>query len=110
MIAIITYLTVDIGARLAIINAIAIAHVEALLSAVSPNGVLNEPRKCRREARIERPNIDLLSHVPDDLGATTRLIASLAKSMLGTEPPQYTSSVQKIVHQGIDGDHAAASL
>src|ERR1700728_1308580 len=52
-IAILTYLTVDIVARLAIINTIAVAHIEALLRAVSPDGVLNEPRKCRRKARVE---------------------------------------------------------
>ena len=38
-------LTVDIVARLAVIDAIAVADIEAALGAVPPDRVLDEPRK-----------------------------------------------------------------
>jgi hypothetical protein len=55
-------LAIDIIARLAIINPIAVADVEARLGAVSPDRMLNEPRKQLREPRIELPGVDPLRH------------------------------------------------
>ena len=46
-----TNLAVDVVARLAIINAIAVAHVEAGLGAVPPDRVLDEPRETAAETR-----------------------------------------------------------
>ena len=57
-----TNLAIGVIARLAIIDPIAVAHVEAGLGAVPPNRVLDEPRKRLRKAGIELPGIDPLRH------------------------------------------------
>ena len=54
-----TNLAIDVIARLAIINAIAVADVEAGLGAVPPNRVLDEPGKRLRKPGIELPGVDL---------------------------------------------------
>jgi hypothetical protein len=51
-------LAIDVVARLAIINPIAVANVEAGLGAVPPDCMLDEPRKRLREIWIELPGID----------------------------------------------------
>ena len=51
-----------------IIDAIAVANIEALLIAIPPDGVLHEPRKHLRKAAIELPGIDLVRNRPNDVG------------------------------------------
>jgi hypothetical protein len=43
-----------------IVDAIAVTNIEAALAAISPDGVLDEPRKGLRERRVELPGIDPL--------------------------------------------------
>ena len=64
-----TNLTVDVHARLSIIDPIAVADVEARLGAVPPNRMLKEPRKRLRKPRIELPGIDPLRHAIYNVGA-----------------------------------------
>ena len=64
-------LTIDIVARLPVIDPVAVANVEARLGAVPPNGVLHEPRKNRREGRVEFAGVDLKRHLANDVGAAT---------------------------------------
>ena len=68
-------LAVDVRARLAIINPIAVADVEARLRAVPPDRVLDEPRKRLRKLGIELPGIDPLGHGLDNVGAAAILVA-----------------------------------
>jgi len=51
-------LTVDILARLAVIDAIAIANIETAPGAIPPDRVLHEPRKHRRERGIEGAGVN----------------------------------------------------
>ena len=103
-------LAIDIVARSPIIDPVAVADVEAELSAVPPDGVLHEPRENAREGRIEGPGIDLLGHQGNNVGAATRPVAGSAIEMVGAEAGQDPGAVQKVVHQGVDGDHGGADL
>jgi len=55
-------LTIDIVARLAVIDPVAVANVEARLGAVPPDAVLDEPREDRRERRVESAGVDPKRH------------------------------------------------
>ena len=68
-------MAVNVRTRLPIINTIAVADVEARLRAVSPDCVLNEPRKRLRKAAIELPGIDPLGHDIYNVGAAAGLVA-----------------------------------
>jgi len=69
-------LTIDVRARLPIINPIAVADVEAGLGAIPPDRVLDEPGKRLRKTRIELPGIDTLGHGLYNVGAAASLVAS----------------------------------
>jgi hypothetical protein len=101
---------IQVVAALDIINAIAVADIEAALAAIPPNCVLDEPGKGLRKRWIELPGIDPLGHVLNDVGAAAESVASQPVLVLRLEPLQDPGPVQKIVHQGVDGDHAAADL
>jgi hypothetical protein len=103
-------LAVNIRATLPIINAIAIAHVEAGLGAVPPDRMLDEPRKRLRKPGIELPGVDPGRHGRDDVGAAASLVAGRPIRMVGSEPCQDAGADQKVVHQGVDGDHGCANL
>ena len=105
-----TNLAIDVRARLAIINAIAVAHVEARLGAIPPDRMLDEPRKRLRKARIKLPSINPLRQLLYNVGAAASLVAGCTIKMLSIEPFQDAGADQKIVHQGVDGNHAAADL
>jgi hypothetical protein len=62
-------LTVDIFARLLIIDAVAVADIETAPGAVPPNRVLDEPGKHRGKRRIEGLGVDPFGHGFDDVGA-----------------------------------------
>ena len=64
----------DIAARLAIINPIAVADAEAVLSAEPPDGVLNKPWEHGRERRTERTGVDLLGNTAENFGAVSSAI------------------------------------
>ena len=103
-------MTVYIGARLAIVDAIAVADIEAVLRAIPPDRVLDEPRKRPWEDRVELPGIDPPGDRLDDAGAAARPIAGHAIGVVGIEPVEDPGPAQPIMHQGVDGDHAGANL
>ena len=103
-------LAVDVVARLPIIDAIAVADVEAGLGAVPPDRVLDEPRKRLRKLGIELPGIDPLRHGLYNVGAAASLVAGRTIRMVGLESCQDAGANQKVVHQGVDGNHAGADL
>ena len=105
-----TNLAVDVRTRLAIINSIAVADVEARLGAVPPDRMLDEPRKRLRKIGIELPGIDPLGHGIDNVGAAASLVAGCTVRMVGAESCQDAGADQKVVHQGVDGNHAGADL
>jgi hypothetical protein len=99
-----------IAATFPVVNLIAVADVETLLGAVSPDRVLYEPRKRPGKPPVELPGVDLLGDRLDDLGAAAWPVTREAIGMVGSEPVQDSGPVQEIVHQGVDRDHAAADL
>ena len=99
-----------IGATFSIIDLIAVADVETLLGAVSPDRVLNEPRERPGEPAVELPRVDLLSDRLDDFGAAARPVTADPIGVVGPKPVQDAGPVQEIVHQSVDRDHAAADL
>jgi len=103
-------LTVDILARLAVIDAIAIANIETAPGAIPPDRVLHEPGKHRGEGGIEGAGIDPFSHNFNDLSAAAAPVAGRAIGMVGAEPVQDAGAVQKVVNEGVDRDHAGANL
>ena len=59
MTAFLEQLTVVILARLAVVDAVAVANVEAVSGTKAPNGMLHEPRKCLRKSPIKGAGVDL---------------------------------------------------
>ena len=105
-----TNLAVEVRARLPIINPIAVADVEARLGAVPPDRVLNEPGKGLGKCRIKLPSIDPVDDSFNDVGAGTRSVTGATIGVTGMKSSQNAGSMHKIMHQGIDGNHAAADL
>ena len=103
-------MAIDVIARLAIINPIAVADAEARRGTVSSDCVLDEPWKRLRKARIELPGIDPLGDGIDNVGAPARLVAGCTIRMVGVESCQDAGADQKVVHQGVDGNHAGADV
>ena len=46
----------------------------------------------------------------NNVGAATGSVAGRAIRVIGLEPMQDAGAMQKVVNQGVDGDHAAADL
>ena len=109
-ITMIANLAIDVRARLAIIDPVAVADVEARLSAVPPDRMLDEPRKRRRKTGIELPGIDPLRHGIYNVGAAASLVAGCTIRMVGLKSAKDAGADQKVVHQGVDGNHAGADL
>ena len=99
-----------IVAAFLVVDPIAVADVETLLGAVSPDGLLNEPRKRPWKIAVELSGVDLRGDRFDDFGAAAWPVASGAIGVVGSEPVQDAGPVQEIVHERIDRDHAAADL
>jgi len=93
-----------------IIDAIAIADVEAVLGAVPPDRALHKPRKRRREGRIELTSIDVGREDTEDFCAPSRLVAFGAVRMVGAQPLQDPGSVQEIMDQGVNGYQVRADF
>src|SRR3984893_777558 len=81
-------LTVGIIARLAVIDAIAIANIETAPGAIPPDRVLDEPRKHRWEHRIEGAGIDPPGHNFNDLSTAAGPIANQPIGVVCVEPMQ----------------------
>ncbi len=103
-------MTVDVAARLAIVDAIAVADVESFLGAVPPDCLLDKAGKHRGVGGIEGARIDAVRNGGNDLGTAARSIARRPIGVAGPEPAQNAGAVQKVVHQGVDGDHARPGL
>ena len=93
-----------------VVDAIAVANVEAVLGAIPPDRALHEPRKRRREGRIELASIDVRGEQTENAGASARPVAPLSVGMIGAQPPQDPGSVQEIMDQGVDGHEGRADF
>jgi hypothetical protein len=103
-------LAIAVFTRLAVIDAIAVANVKVVSGAKAPNRVLHEPRKHPRKPRVKGASVDLGGDRPNDLGAAAVDIAADAIGVGGTTVVKDTGPMQKVMDQGVDGDHAFAGL
>ena len=67
-----------------VVDAIAVANVEAVLGAIPPDRALHEPRKRRRGGRIELAGIDICGEQTENVSASAGPVAALAIGMLGS--------------------------
>ena len=93
-----------------VVDAIAVANVEAVLGAVPPDRTLHEPRKRRREGRIELASVDVGGEQTENVGASSRPVAPVSVRMVGAQPPQDPGSVQEIMDQGVDSHEGRADF
>ena len=93
-----------------IIDAIAIADVEAVLGAIPPDRALHKPRKRHREGRVELASIDMGREDTEDFCAPSWLVASGAVRMVSAQPLQDPGSVQEIMDQGVHGYQVRADF
>src|ERR1700736_2397462 len=91
------YIAFFIGASLVVINLIAVANVETLLGAVSPDRTLNEPGKRPWKPAVELPGVDLRGDGFDDVSAAAWPVATRAVRVVGPEPVQDAGPVQEIM-------------
>ena len=97
-------------AAVPVVEPIAVADIEALLAAIPPDCELHEPGKDLWKGPVELPSIDLLGDQPNDVGTAARPVATGAIRMIGVESVEDPGPMQKVVYQGVDGDHARADL
>ena len=97
-------------AALAIIDLAAIALVEPALRTETPDGVLHKPGEVGREGWVEAAGIDVTGDAFEDLSAAGRCVAGGSIRVSRAEPDQDAGPMQKIVHQGVDGDHDGAGF
>jgi hypothetical protein len=97
-------------AWLGVINSVAIAEIETIRGAVSPDGVLDKAREYFWKPRIEEARINPICGGSDYLGTATLGVAGRAIPMGSAAAFQNAGAVQEIVYQGVDGDHYPAGL
>src|SRR6267154_1903909 len=90
--------TIHILAPLPVIDAIAVANVEAVAGTIPPDCALDEPREHARVLRIEHGHVNLLGNHLQEVGASTRAVPPQAVRVLGAEATQDARPVQEIVH------------
>jgi hypothetical protein len=93
-----------------VVDAIAVANVEAVLGAIPPDRALHEPRKRCGEGRIELASIDVRREQTENASASAGPVAALAVGMLGSQPPQDSGSMKEIMDQGVDGHEGCADF
>lgn len=101
-------MAIDLLATTSIIDAIAVANVEAVSRAKPPNRVLNKSRKRRRISGIEGASVDLRGDRPDNVGTTAAGIAAGAVAVHHVAIIKNTGAMQKIMDQRVDGNHFGA--
>ncbi len=92
-------------ARCAIIDAVAVAKVEAALSAEAPNRHLHEAGEHGRAARVQHACVDGLSRLLDQVGAATWRIAAGAINVLNPVFMKDASTMHPVMNERVDGDH-----
>ena len=93
-------------ARFSVVDTIAVAKIETVGGAKPPNGMLNEPGKIARKTPVKGSGVDPLRELFDDVGTAALGVAANAILVCGAAGVENAGSVQKIVHEGVDGDHA----
>ncbi len=76
-------LAMAVAATGVVVDPIAVANVEAVFGAIPPDRTLHEPRKRRREGRIELTRVDLGRDHGEDLATSSWPIAPVSVRMVG---------------------------
>src|SRR5262249_15460592 len=79
---------IKVVAAIVVVDAVAVAHVEPFLRAVSPDRVLHEPREGLWQPAIEVPSVDLFGDDLNNVDAPPIPVASKAVEVIGIEPVQ----------------------
>ena len=72
--------------------------------------MLHEARKYHRVFRIKGAGVDLGGDGANDLSTAASAIAGHAIAVWGPAIVKYAGAVQKVMDQGVDGNHAFAGL
>jgi hypothetical protein len=96
--------TIHVAAAAAVIDAIAVANVEATLGAIPPDRVLDEPGKGLWKRRIELPRVDPVGHSLNNVSTAAGPVAGRAIRVVRVEPGQDAGPVHQVVHQRVDRD------
>ena len=102
--------TILITAATRIVDAIAVADIEAASAAILPDRVLDEPGKVCGEGRVELPRVDPLRDGCSNVGAAAGPVAGRAIQVVRVGPGEDVGPVQQVVHQRVDGNHGPADL
>jgi hypothetical protein len=94
---------------LTIVDAIAVADVEAGLGAIPPDRVLDEPGKGRGKFGVEFPGVNLVGNQAKNPGAAGWAITPGAVRVVGQEPGQDSGPDQEVVDQRVDRDHPGSN-
>ena len=94
----------------AVIEAVAITHVQPLAGAVRPDRVLNVTREVFRKSRVELTGIDGLAQNPKHRGAAHWSVTLEPVGMAGARPIEDAGADQKVMDQPIDCDQRDADL
>src|SRR6267378_76114 len=97
-------------ARFAVVNSVAVAHVQSVGRAKPPDSVLNKTREFFGKPRIKRADINAVCDHSDDLGTATSGVAGSPIDVGRAATFQNAGAVQKIMHEGVDGHHGLAGL
>jgi hypothetical protein len=100
--------TLVIRAPVVIVDLIAVTDVEAEVSAVPPNRVLNEPGKYLRERRIKPAGVDGLGYEEENVCASAGPVAARAVRVTRSQSSEDSGSVKEIVHQRVDDNETRA--
>jgi hypothetical protein len=103
-------LTMRVVATGVIVDPIAVADVKAVRGAIPPDRALHEAREDFGEALVELPGIDLGGHLANDADTALGAITGRAIGVLGVKAAQNAGSVQKVVHQPVNGDHSGSDF
>ena len=93
-----------------VVDPIAVADVEAVLGAIPPDRALHEPRKRRREGRVELASVDVGGDQIENVGAPALAVAPVPVRMVGAQPSQDPGSVQEIMDESVDGHEGGADF
>jgi hypothetical protein len=110
MVTFLVQITVRDLAWLSVVNSVGIAQIEAVSRAKPPDRVLNEPRKCRRKFQVKGARVNQAGDGPDDLCAPAGCVAGSSIAVRGAAALLDAGTVQKVMNEGIDGDHCFACL
>ncbi len=97
-------------ARFSVVDTVAVAKIETVGSAKPPNGVLNEPRKITWKMPVKGSGVDPLREVLDDVGTAALGVTANAILVCRAAGVENAGSVQEVMNERIDGDHAGTGL